>query len=167
MQSAPVDAYSLAQRLVHWLMALLIFYNLLFPDGMNEWHRAMRHGGIPSGDQVSSANVHAYIGIAILALAVLRVCLRVTQGRPAESAGEPFLFRFAAKAVHAGLYALIFVMPLTGIAAYYFGVDALGSLHAGVLKALFWTLITAHAAGALVHQFYWKSNVLRRMTIGR
>jgi cytochrome b561 len=167
MPSVAIDAYSLPQRLVHWLMALLIFYNLLFPDGMNEWYRTLRRGGIPSVDQVSSANVHAYIGIAILALAILRVCLRVIQGAPAERAQEPFLFRFVAKAVHAGLYTFIFVMPLTGIAAYYFGVDASGSLHAGVLKALLWTLIAAHAAGALVHQFYWKSDVLRRMTIGR
>lgn len=167
MPSAPVDSYSLPQRLVHWLMALLIFYNLLFPDGMNEWRRAVRRGGIPSVDQIASANVHAYVGIAILALAVVRVCLRLIQGAPEEIAEEPALFRFAAKVVHIGLYAFIFAMPLSGIAAYYFGIDAAGSLHADVLKVILWALIAAHVAGALVHHFYWKSNVLRRMTVGR
>lgn len=77
------------------------------------------------------------------------------------------MFRVAAKAVHVGLYAFIFLMPLTGIAAYYFGADAAGSLHADVLKVVLWVLIAAHVAGALVHQFYWKTNVLRRMTVGR
>lgn len=166
MRSAP-DAYSLPQRLVHWAMALLIFYNLLFPDGMNEWHRAVRRGGIPSVDQVSAANLHAYVGIAILMLAIIRVCLRLVQGAPAEIAAEPAVFRLAAKLVHFGLYAFIFAMPLTGIAAYYFGVDAAGSVHADVLKVILWALIGAHVAGALVHQFYWKSNVVRRMTVGR
>ncbi|MCS3739486.1 MULTISPECIES: cytochrome b [unclassified Rhizobium] len=167
MQSAPVDAYSLPQRLLHWGMALLIFFNLLFPDGMNEWHRAMRRTGIATADQVAAANIHAYVGIAILALAIIRVCLRFSQGAPIEIAGEPAIFRLAAKVVHFGLYAFIFVMPLTGIAAYYFGMDAVGSLHADVLKVVLWVFVAAHVAGALVHQFYWKTNVLKRMTVGR
>ncbi|NKJ95691.1 hypothetical protein GFM14_29870 [Rhizobium leguminosarum bv. viciae] len=75
-------------------------------------------------------------------------------------------FNLAARLAHAGLYILIFAMPLSGIAAYYFGIDPAGSFHAGVLKIILWALIAAHVAGALVHQFYWKSNVLRRMTLG-
>ncbi|WP_208249530.1 cytochrome b [Rhizobium sp. T1470] len=167
MQSTPVDAYSLPQRLLHWGGALLIFFNLLFPDGMNEWHRAMRRGAIASPDQLSAANIHAYVGIAILALAIVRVCLRLVQGAPPVVSQEPAILRLVAKVVHIGLYAFIFAMPVTGIAAYYFGVDPAGSLHADVLKVVLWALIAAHVAGALVHQFYWKSNVLRRMTIGR
>ncbi len=85
MRSRSIQSYSLPQRLVHWTMALLIFYNLLFPDGMNAWHRVIRHGGAPSPEQIASANVHAYIGIAILVLAVLRVCLRLFQGVAAGS----------------------------------------------------------------------------------
>ncbi|OCJ03064.1 cytochrome B [Rhizobium sp. AC44/96] len=167
MPSAPIDAYSLPQRALHWLMAVLIFYNLLFTDGMNEWHHIVRRGETPTADQISSANVHAYIGIAILLLAIIRVCLRLAQGAPSETTEEPAVFRLAAKLVHFGLYAFIFAMPVTGIAAYYLGIDSAGSLHADVLKVVLWILIVAHVAGALVHQFYWKSNVLRRMTVGR
>lgn len=166
MRSHGVQSYSLPQRLVHWTMALLIFYNLLFPDGMNAWHRMTRHGGTPSPEQIASANVHAYIGIAILALAVLRVCLRLFQGAPPEIAEEPAIFRLAAKAAHVALYALIFALPLTGIAAYYFGVDVSGSIHAEILKLALWALIAAHVAGALAHQFYWKTDAVRRMTVG-
>ncbi|MDP9810620.1 cytochrome b561 [Rhizobium tibeticum] len=102
-------------------MALLIVFNLLFPDGMNEWHRAMRRGGIASADQVSAANIHAYVGTAILALAIVRVCLRRVQGGPPVVSEEPAIFRLVAKVVHFGLYAFIFAMPVTGIAAYYPG----------------------------------------------
>jgi cytochrome b561 len=166
MQQPSIVSYSLSQRFLHWAVALLIFFNLLFPDGMNIWHRLMRRGQVPTPEQISSANIHAYVGIAILLLAVLRLGLRFTKGVPDEIAQEPAIFRLAARLAHAGLYILIFAMPLSGIAAYYFGIDPAGSFHADVLKIILWALIAAHVAGALVHQFYWKSNVLRRMTLG-
>ncbi|AYG63574.1 cytochrome b [Rhizobium jaguaris] len=158
--------YSPTQRLLHWTIALLIFFNLLFPDGMNAWHRIVRQGGTPSADDISSANIHAYVGIVILVLAILRLGVRFVQGVPDEAGNEPALFRVAARLAHVGLYLLIFAMPLSGIAAYYLGIEVLGSLHAGIMKVLLWALVVAHIAGALAHQFYWKTDVLRRMTIG-
>ncbi|MBB6223792.1 cytochrome b561 [Rhizobium leguminosarum] len=166
MQQPSTMAYSLNQRFLHWTIALLIFFNLLFPDGMNVWHRLMRRGEVPTPEQVASANIHAYVGIAILLLAIIRLGLRFAKGVPDEVAEEPAIFRLAARLAHAGLYILIFAMPLTGIAAYYFGINPAGSFHADVLKIILWALIAAHVAGALVHQFYWKTNVLRRMTLG-
>ncbi|ACE93092.1 cytochrome b561 protein [Rhizobium phaseoli] len=166
MQKPSDKGYSLTQRLLHWTVALLIFFNLLFPDGMNIWHQLMRRGEVPTPEQIASANIHAYVGIAILLLAAVRLGLRFVNGVPAEAAEEPAIFRLAAKLAHAGLYILIFAMPLTGIAGYYFGVNPAGSLHADILKIILWALIAAHVAGALAHQFYWKSNVLRRMTLG-
>ncbi|MBB4238757.1 cytochrome b [Rhizobium esperanzae] len=166
MQQPSAKGYSLSQRLLHWAVALLIFFNLLFPDGMNIWHRLMRRGEVSTPEQIASANIHAYVGIAILLLAAARLGLRFIKGAPAEVAEEPALFRLAAKLAHAGLYILIFAMPLSGIAAYYFGINAAGSFHADILKIILWALIAAHVAGALVHQFYWKTNVLRRMTLG-
>ncbi|PDS42704.1 cytochrome B [Rhizobium anhuiense] len=166
MQQPSIAGYSLSQRFLHWAVALLIFFNLLFPDGMNIWHRLIRRGQVPTPEQISSANIHAYVGIAILLLAVLRLGLRFTKGVPAEVAEEPAIFRLAARLAHAGLYILIFAMPLSGIAAYYFGIAPAGSFHADIMKIILWALIAAHVAGALVHQFYWKSNVLRRMTLG-
>ncbi|ANL48729.1 cytochrome b561 protein [Rhizobium phaseoli] len=166
MQKPSTKGYSLSQRALHWTVALLIFFNLLFPDGMNIWHRLIRRGEVPTPEQIASANIHAYVGIAILLLAVVRLGLRFVNGVPVEVAEEPAIFRLAAKLAHAGLYILIFAMPLTGIAAYYFGVNPAGSLHADILKIILWALIAAHVAGALAHQFYWKSNVLRRMTLG-
>ncbi len=69
-------------------------------------------------------------------------------------------FRIAARLAHVALYVLIFSMPLSGIAAYYFGLELLGSVHADILKVMLWALIVAHVAGALAHQFYWKTDVL-------
>ncbi|WP_425356462.1 cytochrome b [Xaviernesmea rhizosphaerae] len=159
-------AYSLPQRVLHWLMALLIFFNLIFSDGMEHWARLMRHGQPVTPDDVGSANIHAYVGIAILVLALCRLALRLVQGAPQPPADEPPILRLVAKATHGLLYFLFFAMPLSGIARYYFGVEAAGFLHGGPMKLALWALIAAHIAGALAHQFLWKSNVLARMTRG-
>lgn len=160
------QSFSVPQRVLHWLTAILVLFNLLLPDGMNEWRRATRQAGTATSDQVSSANIHAYVGIAILLLVAMRLLLRFTTGVPGSPSEEPMIFRVGAKLAHAALYLMLIAMPVTGIAAYYFGADTAGSIHADVLKVILWGLIGAHVLGALVHQFYWKTNVLRRMTIG-
>jgi cytochrome b561 len=162
---APVS-YSLPQRMLHWGTALLIFFNLIFSDGMEHWHHLVARGLPVTPDDVGAANIHAYVGIVILLLAIVRLGLRWTRGVPAAPAEEPPLLTLVAKITHGLLYLLLLLMPLTGIAAYYFGAAAAGDLHADVLKVVLWALLVAHIAGALVHQFYWKTDVLARMTRG-
>lgn len=159
-------SFSPLQRILHWLTAALVLFNLLLPDGMSTWNRSIKRTGSATADQVASANIHAYVGIAILLLVVFRLVLRVKYGVPASPTQEPALFRLAAKAAHALLYVLLIALPLTGMAAYYLGYSGAGDLHADILKVVLWALIAGHVLGALVHQFYWKTNVLRRMTVG-
>lgn len=166
MSSNAVTGYTVPQRVLHWLMALLIFFNLIFSDGMEHWNRLMRRGEAITPDDISSANIHAYVGIAILALCLVRLALRLVQGAPDAPPEEPPLLQLAAKIAHWAFYALFFAMPISGIAKYYFGNDTLGFLHGGPLKMLLWVLIVVHVLGALVHQFYWKTNVVARMTRG-
>ena len=160
------STYSAPQRILHWLMAILIFFNLLFPDGMNAWRRLVRHGQVPTPADVASANVHAYAGIAILLLAIVRLCLRLVSDVPALPDNQPAFLHYIANITHFLLYALIFAMPLSGMAAYYFGIDTAAFVHGGPIKTLLWIVVVLHIFGALVQHFYFKSDVLRRMTIG-
>lgn len=159
-------AFSLPQRALHWLTAALVFFNLLLADGMEEWNRSIKRTGSATADQVGSANIHAYVGIAILILVVLRLVLRFVQGVPPSSPLEPAIFRAVAKIAHVLLYGLLIAMPVTGMATYYLGYDGAGDVHADILKVVLWALIAGHVLGALTHQFYWKTNVLRRMMAG-
>lgn len=159
-------SFSLLQRVLHWLTAGLVFFDLLLPGGMNAWNRSMKQTGAVSAEQVASANIHAYAGIAILVLVAVRLLLRQVQGVPVAPAGEPAIFRSVAKISEWTLYLLLLVMPLTGAAAYCLGYEGAGDLHADVLKAVLWAVVWLHVLGALAHQFYWKTNVLRRMTVG-
>lgn len=165
MRETPV-AFSLPQRLVHWAMAGLIVFNLLLPDGMNEWAHLLRQGQVPTPEQVASANIHAYVGIAVLALAVLRLALRFVQGAPAEPEAEPAVLKLAAKIGHGAFYLLFFALPFSGIARYYFGSETAGFVHSGPLKALMWALIGLHVGAAVMQQFYWKTGIMKRMTSG-
>lgn len=158
--------YSIPQRIIHWLMAALILFNLLLPDGMEHYDHVVARGQVPTPDEVASANIHAYVGIAVLALFVVRLLLRLVQGVPAAPAGETAIARLASKAVHGTFYLLFLLMPLSGAAAYYLGAGPAGGLHAGLLKLIMWVLIVLHVAAVLVHQFFWKTEVLKRMTSG-
>ncbi|MGR6429521.1 cytochrome b [Rhizobium sp. PAMB 3174] len=166
MASNTQVSYSVAQRSIHWLMALLIFFNLIFSDGMEKWSRAVRDGGTADADVVGSANIHAYVGIAVLALALIRLAFRLVQGAPAAPADEPPVAKLLSTLAHGTFDILFFIMPLAGIGAYYFGNETAGFLHGGPLKLILWVLIVAHVGAALIHHFYWKTDVLKRMTSG-
>ncbi|WP_176082930.1 cytochrome b/b6 domain-containing protein [Martelella sp. HB161492] len=166
MVSATPLSFSLSQRILHWAMMLLIFFNLIFSDGMEHWSRLVSSGQTATADEISSANIHAYVGIAILVLALLRLALRLSRGVPAEPEQEPPVLQLAARIAHWTFYILFILMPVSGMLAYYGGVDIAGEVHGGPLKVLLWALIVAHVAAVVVHQYWWKSDVLRRMTRG-
>lgn len=163
MGSTTLTGYSIPQKALHWIMALLIVFNLLLPDGMEHWNRLMRRGEPITPDDIASANIHAYVGIAILVLCLVRLCLRLVQGVPEAPAAEPPLAKLVAKVTHWAFYAIFLAMPLSGIGKYYFGNDIAGELHGGPIKLLLWALIGLHILGVLVHQFFWRTNLLRRM----
>ncbi|MEH3109947.1 MAG: cytochrome b/b6 domain-containing protein [Agrobacterium cavarae] len=163
MGSTTVTGYSIPQKALHWTMALLILFNLIFSDGMEHWNRLMRRGEPITPDDIASANIHAYVGIAVLVLCLVRLCLRLVQGVPEAPADEPPIAKLVAKVTHWAFYAIFLAMPLSGIGKYYFGNDIAGELHGGPIKLLLWALIVLHILGVLVHQFFWRTNLLRRM----
>ncbi|MCJ9674208.1 MULTISPECIES: cytochrome b [unclassified Neorhizobium] len=160
------SSFTVPQRILHWLMAALILFNLLFTDAMETAGRLMFRGQTLTPEQVSSANIHVYVGIGVLVLGLIRLCLRLVQGVPPEPRQEPPLLRAVAKISHWAFYALFIAIPLAGIGAWYFGNKTAAFVHTGPLKLLMWALIVAHIGGALVHQFYWKTDALKRMTSG-
>jgi cytochrome b561 len=166
MPAIAPSSYSIVQKALHWTMALFILFNLVFSDAMEEAVEAYERGEVPSPEALSFANIHAYVGIAVLCLGLIRLAVRLTRGAPDAPPEEPPLLKRAAKIAHWSFYALFILLPLSGIGKYYFGNDTAGFVHAGPLKLLMWLLIVVHIAAVLVHQFYWKTPVAQRMTKG-
>ncbi len=154
--------YSFAQIALHWVIAALVIFQLFFGEDIVPAYRAYRRGTEATPDDVTNANIHVYVGIAIFVLAILRLAIRLYRGVPAPPSGESALQRWAAAVVHLVLYAVIFLMPLTGAAAWFLGIHWLGEVHE-LGKPVIIVAVLLHAAGALWQHFIQKSNVLVRM----
>jgi len=156
-----VKAYSRTQIFLHWAVALLILFNLIFSDAMTALWRQIEHTG-PT-PTTTGAWVHIFVGVAVLGLVAWRLALRVTRGAPHAPAGTHALLKFAGDAGHIALYALMIALPGTGLFAFFGGFETLGDLHGGVLKALLWALIALHVGAAFYHHLVLKDGLLNRM----
>jgi cytochrome b561 len=97
--------FSTPARVLHWLMALMIFAMLFIGVGMvasvSERHQWL-------------INLHKPLGIAILLLVIVRLGVRFTHRTPPLPADLPSVQKLAAKLSHVLLYALMLALPLVG-----------------------------------------------------
>lgn len=106
MRTAP-DAYSPAQKALHWLIAALIV--VLVPVGVT-MAEILEDGPIKN----SAYELHKSFGLTVFSLAVLRAGIRLVRGAPPLVPGLPAWQRAAARASHYALYLLIILVPLSG-----------------------------------------------------
>ncbi|QWP79287.1 cytochrome b [Lysobacter sp. K5869] len=162
-------------RVLHWLMALMILTMLFVGAGMVA-SVSERHAWLLA--------LHKPLGIAILALAVLRLALRLWRRPPPLPRELSAAQRFAAQASHWLLYASMLAMPLIGWAMLSAGgypielgggvrlpaiapfdpswFAALRWLHRTLAYALF-GLVLLHLGAALHHGLIRRDGVLRSM----
>lgn len=156
---AQATGYSRTHIILHWAIAVLVLFQLLVHEGMeNAW--AERAGRV-MGE--SNPLPHIIVGTTILILAIWRVIVRLRNGAPPHPAGQPHILAVLASIVHGLFYALLFLMPLTGLIAWFGSVEGAALVHITIQLA-FLPLIGLHVVGALVQQFYFGSGVLKRMT---
>ncbi|MBI2253633.1 MAG: cytochrome b [Proteobacteria bacterium] len=157
------QGYSGAQIGLHWVIALLVLFQLIFGESMGAVDRAIARGETPDATDQFLAGAHYWVGIAILVLVALRVLMRVVQGAP-EPVGSGLQLK-AAKIIHAVFYLLLIAVPVTGLLAVYVN-EEIGEVHE-IGKPLFIAVIVLHALGALFHHFKLKDDTLRRMFVPR
>jgi cytochrome b561 len=173
--TAARERFTPIQRGLHWLMAVCILAMLFIGVGMVSTVRP---------DYLTLVNIHKPLGIAILALALLRLWVRIRSGAPPLPVDLPAPMRLGAQLSHYALYALMIAMPLIGwamvsAAAYpvtLFGVvrlppivPASEPLHALLWNAhrtlayLFFAVILLHLAAALFHALVRRDGVFQAM----
>lgn len=157
--SAP-DTFSRTQIVLHWTIAVLVIFQLVLHEGMEDAWEIREDGGT-----VSLINPHVVVGIAVLVLATWRIALRLTRGVPPAPSTEPAPLRLLASATHWAFYALLFVMPLSGMALWFLEAEVAGDVHKTARLVLI-ALIFLHIAGALAQHFWFKTDVLKRI-LGR
>lgn len=178
-------SYGAAARLLHWLTAAGIL--VMLPLG---WiaHFAPWESEAQLAWKAQLFSAHKTLGIAVLAVAVLRILWAVVQPRPAPLHPERRAEALAAGAVHWTLYAALLLVPLTGWAEHAatdgfapilwpFGQSlpfvpksaALAETFATLHFLFQWVLTGAlalHVAGVVKHAVLDRDATLPRMTRG-
>lgn len=155
-----VKGYSRTQIALHWAVAVLILFQLIFGEEMGVAWDAVEDGLAPN--MTLTVWAHIIAGSAVLALVVWRLALRLTRGVPAAPAGESAAVRMAGHLGHMGLYVLMLGAPITGLLAWYCGITDLAEVHELAKPALI-ILIVVHIAAAFYHHFIVKDGLLNRM----
>ena len=147
--------YSGAQIALHWLVALLIPLAWLSGEGAEDALDAIRDGG------TSGFVPHVAFGIAILALVLVRLMVRLSRGAPAAPGTPGSLAVLAAEWGHRLIYLLMIAVPLGGISVWFLGLKV-GGIH-GLAANILMLVVLGHALMALFHQYVLKDGLLRRM----
>lgn len=155
--------YSGLQIFFHWAIFVLFFANYIISDDMGRALRTFSQGGTPEG---LTPVFHVNVGIAVLALTVLRLIVRLFRGAPALPEGGIPIMDKVAHWGHLALYALLLIVPLSGIATWFGGVKAAGEVHEVVVN-LTLLVVIGHAIAALFHHFVLKDGLLNRMRPGQ
>jgi cytochrome b561 len=170
------ETYGSVAKLFHWTIFLLIATLLVVGFRMTDIQ------SMP--DKFFVYGIHKSLGITVLLLVLIRLGWKMANVQPILPASLSSFEKFAAHAGHVLLYMLIIAMPLSGwmmSSASGFPVSVFGwftlpdlvgpdkDLKALLVEThyvLAWAIIvtvTGHALAALLHHFYHKNNVLRRM----
>lgn len=170
--------YGIITRVLHWLVALLIIgliglgWWMIDLSYYDEWYyRALE--------------LHKALGMAVLALATVKIAWVVFDGKPRFTDSMKRWERTAATAVHHLFYLFMLLIPVTGyvistsagdgISIFgWFQVPAIlavgETLRDVAIEVHYWlayvtaVLVLIHAAAAVKHQFIDRDETLRRMT---
>jgi len=177
--------YTLVQRLLHWLIALVVL--VLLVAGMVIGNFGYEGLVEQFGGDVTNLlyKYHKTAGVLLLALMLIRLALRLILGAPAYTRPLQPWQAVASQISHWGFYLLLIAMPVVGWLATaaggypveYFdwtlpgliGKDpelskSLFDLHGAIGWALV-VLILVHVTAALTHWLVWRDGVMQRMSL--
>lgn len=159
-QAMKPTGYSRPQIVLHWTIAALIVAQFILHDPIVAAWDAISKGKTPEiGPLVW---FHVIGGSLILALAVWRLALRMKRGVPALPEKEAAVLRGLAHLTHWSLYALMLVLPITGLATWFGGSETADFIHT-TLKLPLLVLVLLHFAAALFQQFVLRTGLMNRM----
>ena len=171
------DRYGIIAITLHWVIAIIVIFMLFEGNIMTGLHKS---------DPMKPVlyNLHKPIGLLVLAMMIWRTVNRLWQ--EPEMLPMPRWNLWLVKVTHYALYALLWLMPLTGwlmasvskrapklfgyalnlpIDKDLWGLDLkfLSQAMHGIFAKVLIALILLHFTGTLKHLVYDRVNILRRM----
>ena len=175
MSAAPRARFNVALIALHWLTLALIAGSYITSE--------LQEAFEDTPTEALIKDWHALLGLTVLGLAVLRIAVRAVSRTPAIEPPPPRWQARIATLVHAALYGLMLLLPLTGWlmlnangeSVSWFGqalpvlvgpsrrlAHTLEDVHEAIANAGYF-LIGLHAAAALFHHYVVRDNTLRLM----
>lgn len=170
------NAYGWLAQLLHWVVVVLVIAQYVLVNMAESADTRMQ--------MFTLFARHKSIGVTIFTLALIRLLWRFMNTQPTLPSGMPHWQQSLAKITHWLLYALIILLPVTGLLGSaannypvsWFGVftipaiigpnealaDVFHDVH-GVLAGTLALIASIHLLAALKHHFINKDDVLRRM----
>jgi cytochrome b561 len=185
--SRPPPRYALVQRLLHWLIVVLVVLALTAGGTIGYFgFEGLRDAFGRAGTDLLYTT-HKTLGVLILGVMVLRVLARLGFGKPGYAEPLPAPQRIASQIVHALFYVVLLAMPVLGWLAtasggfpvHLFHIELPGLIgrNEELSEVLFlWHryvayllvgLIVLHVAGALYHWLVRRDEVMQRMSLFR
>ncbi len=172
----PTESYGIIAQVLHWLVAVLVFAQI----GIG-----LYAANLPvSLARLQWLSRHKSLGLAILALVLLRLGWRAWNPPPELPVSMPRWERRAALATHRLFYLLLILAPLAGwlyasaagLSVNWFDLfqvpdlvskdrqlaELFKALHIG-LVALLGSLVAVHVGAALRHRLFLRDGVMHRM----
>ena len=113
-------------------------------------------------DEMRAAIIHIAAGIAVLVLAWMRHAIRRRRGVPIAHVDNPAIVNWIGHAAHILHYGFIFIMPITGLVAWFGGVELSTELHE-LGRLILIPVIGLPVLGAFAEHFVFHNDSLRRM----
>lgn len=184
MSDAPTQpGYHPVAKVLHWTMVVLLAAQFVLGYAIDREDDLLRWvvDAWLAGEEEQLLRVHAFLGLALLLLATLRVLWRSAAGLPPWAPGLSDRERRVAHHVERILYGMMFLIPVTGLALVLFSgedwnVGARGwrapfdwvdddlLLGAHIATHLtFFAALGVHVGMVLKHQLIDRDGLLRRM----
>ncbi len=177
-----VEKYSLAMRVLHWLMAVTIISLLavgVYMEGLAD----------DAPNKYLIYGLHKSFGVIAIVLIAIRIIVRLRSAVPALPSSLAPLEKLAAHWGHKALYLLMLLVPISGFVMSSahperYGVSVFGLKLPDLPASEFWAglghelhgtaawvlvaVVVLHIAGALKHRYFDKgdADVLPRMLRG-
>ena len=153
--------YASHQIAYHWTIVGLVAFQWFLGGAMARAF-GQREAGALEATSLGGAYAHIALGSAILIVMLMRLGAKLK--RPVQVAPDsdhPWA-RAAGRINHWLFYGVLILLPLGGLLAWFGRSEAAATLHS-LLAWLLPFLIAAHVAGALVHQFVFRDNLIGRI----
>jgi cytochrome b561 len=171
-----VDRYGVVAQALHWFTAIVVLVAFFYGPGGSEQR-------VYAAARDFERQLHETLGMCVLSLLALRLLWRTFDRRP-EPPQVARWMGLAARLVQAGLYLLLFAVPLTAITGAWLeghpltllaGIEippplalahatgaTIANLHTWLGDAILW-IAGLHAAAGIYHHFVLRDGVLASM----